>query len=104
MKTTINVNLHEATDRKTPCHWVTVGGVSMLFSYRTIMAFRGMGKCYRREDGISVTTRKHLHETGCADYPKLDDEAFQDTLQRALCEGIHPMLAPVAMLDEERES
>jgi len=80
-----------------------VGDVRMLVSYETIMAFTGpLGDGFqrvRRSHNYSVTTGKHLRETGCADYPRaVSDEDFEAKLQAALREGIHPMLAAVDTL------
>lgn len=98
----IDIELHTATNRKTECHWLVVGGVRMLVSYSTVMAFIGPNGRFRRQHHISRTTARHMSETGVSGYPRAtDDEQFEKLLQHALCEGIHPMLAPVALLGGE---
>lgn len=71
------VKFEEATNRNTKCYWVTALGVSILFSYNTPMAVLGGGHAFRREDGISRTTRKHLREAGVDMYSKVPDGEFE---------------------------
>jgi hypothetical protein len=83
-----HIKLRAATNRKTPCHWVTIMGVQVLFSYGTAMAFVTREGSFRREDGISSVTKRHLDETQTWSFDKLEDDAFELALDRAVVSEI----------------
>lgn len=79
------IELKAATNRNTQCYWVKIMDVYILFSYSTAMAFQSRGEgSFRRKDDISVTTRRHLRETGADDYQALEDDEFEARLDRAI--------------------
>lgn len=81
------VHLNEATRRKTPCHNVSVFGVSMLFSYQTCMGFYSPEGKVRRRNHWGPTTGRHLRETGWGGVKELEDDEFDalldDTILKA---------------------
>lgn len=80
-----HIGLKPATNRNTQCHWVTILGVDILFSYRTAMAFNKPGEgCYRRADTISRTTKRHMSDANVDGWKPLEDGAFEQKLGRAI--------------------
>lgn len=102
IKPNMRIVFHPALEGNKKAYWLDVGGTSMFISYCTIMAFRGTlgGEHvrYRRADGRSNTTRKHMGQCGVGRWEPLDDSSFNDTLEATLLDGIHPLLSTVKEL------
>lgn len=85
------IRFAEATRRKTPCHWLTVFGVEILFSYQTPVAFDdNYGVLYRQHNHWGPTTDRHMRETNVYDWPIIDN---QEEFERALDRAIHQRIA-----------
>lgn len=101
----MKITLNDATSRKTQCHWVGIGGLSILFSYQTPIAFRVCGQYYRRHNNWGPATGRHMRETGVVDWPEIVDEdefnrklevivatAWRDNIARTLTGMTHEEL------------
>ena len=71
------IELSSPLGERVPFHVVTVGDREWFFSYQTCVAYRTDGARYRRAENYSVTTARHMRLAGVADWPKLDDAAFE---------------------------
>ena len=83
-------------------YWMFVGGTRVFLSYSTPMAFEGhlggQPVRFRRDDYKSRTTARHMSAVGVSGWPRLDDSSFDEKLEAAVLEGIHPLLAVVKEL------
>lgn len=85
-----------------PAYWMFVGETRVFFSYSTPMAFEGhiggQPVCFRRDDPKSRTTARHMSAIGVSGWSRLDDSSFDEKLDTAVLEGIHPLLAVIKEL------
>ena len=82
----MHLELNKASDRNTPSHWLRVGGLSILFSYETAIAFRTFGKHaeqVRRHNHWGPTTGRHFKDACAYGYEIVTDEEFDDRLKIA---------------------
>ncbi len=63
--------------------WVQIGGMKILFSYGTSVAF-SRGDVSMRRESISQTTSQHLSAAGAADWPVKEFHGFDEALQAQL--------------------
>ena len=76
------INFYKATSRSTPCYWIKVAGVELLISYETIVAVFVHGHCARRGKDWGPTTERHLKETGCRDFPVMEEKEFNEHVEQ----------------------
>lgn len=85
----MNLELNKATKRNTQCHWVSLAGVRMLFSYSTVVAFQAQGKSFCRRNDWGPTTGRHMNETGVRTWTEVADEkTFENMIDLALHDSI----------------
>ena len=67
-------------------HWVTIGGISVLFSYETAIALRANELSCRLDNSWGPTTGKHFNQCGAGCLPIVSDEEFDRRVKQALFE------------------
>lgn len=82
------MRLYDATNRRTPCYWVELGSLRVLFSYQTPIAFSGVTSSTtkllaRRHNDWGRTTGRHMTEAGVRDWKAYDADTFNALLDKA---------------------
>ena len=75
----MEVSIRNYTNRNTPAHAVTIGGVEFFFSYQTCIAVRVQGKLIMRENVWGSTTGRHMNEISRT-APRVPIATFQTLL------------------------
>ena len=73
------------------CLKVTVGSLTVYFSYKTPVAFKAPGQCVIRENDWNVTTGKHLNWINPDKSKRIPGAAFEQALKAEL-ESREPVL------------
>lgn len=102
IKPKVNLSIELPLGNGKQAYWMLVGGARVFLSYSTPMAFEGhiggQPVHFRRDDHKSRTTARYMSAIGVSGWPRLDDASFDEKLEAAVLEGIHPLLAVVKEL------
>lgn len=82
------IHLSEATRRNTRCLDLNIFGVATLVSYTTVVAASYRNERIRRINTWGPTTKRHMQEGGVYDWPQVDKEQFEETLNRMVLTAI----------------
>lgn len=80
--------LTNPTNRRTEARRVTLRGIQLYFSYETLIAVSGFAggeyKRMRLDNCWGPTTGRHINDMGLRDWPIVDDDELDATLDRML--------------------
>jgi len=84
----MNLNLSQMGSKS--AYTVSVGNLTLFFSYSTCVAFNycdpisGEQICGRDEHKYSVTTSAHMNALGCGRYPAMSNDELQNRVHNCL--------------------
>ena len=78
------ISMSAATRRNTKCYRVSVGDLTVTFSYQTIIGASFRGQRMRRNNDWGRTTGRHINESSVRDYPVVSEEELEKFIERSL--------------------
>ena len=95
------MRLSNPTNRNTQARTVNVAGITLYFSYETLVGVRGPNGIRRDEENYSNTTRKHMREMGIYHMPEMEEEALQRYAEISIMTNLMEEHLPITETDNE---
>lgn len=93
------MRLSNPTNRNTQAHIVNIAGITLYFSYETLIGVRGPNGIRRDKESYSNTTRRHMKEMGIYHMPEIEEKTLQRYAEVSIMTNLMEEYLPIKETD-----